>query len=645
MKYIFKNGKSFEYLMGRYSTPDEIFGPVSISKLKQDEYERILSGYLPDSEIVFLDEIWKASPAIQNSLLTAINERIYRNGTKEIKIPLKLLIAASNELPQKDLGLEALWDRFIIRVIVKNIKKHGNFEKLIDNDNEDDVYRDILPEELKFTEKEYNSIQEEIKKIIIPKNIKNIIIIIRNEFNYSNIHVSDRRWKKIIKILKTSAYINGREQIDYKDLILIPYCSWNKKEDRKKVEDIVKKVLFRILRIKIKKIELIKKRFLDEAKQLKNEINDINREINDLIGNFRENISEIKNLIEKFIKNIKKLYSILDSPNFQFNLLINEILRNTEDVKKNDSILSQSKEIKVEICRVNNSTERDDCCLILFYKMMVWIIYYYYEQNPNYYYKQNPTHKVKFWDYLKHNKSLKFFKNKPNIRVEEEYSKKYIDFKDIQSINLTVQGDYQRIEIHCSRGYMNLYTQDDFKTIKFFFRYDEYYSKFKKIEQIDNLINMLYESKVPSSESKQYIEDVLKIDNVDNIIQKLKEIIETFLSKNLPNLIDKIAQKLIENVKENVKEIEEKKIENISSMISKIKNKIDNYQKKLNEFQLKRNEFNTNLTNNLNDLKKEINLLSEPPLSYLNLAKKLEKDLKKEVQNIEEEIKEILKNI
>jgi MoxR-like ATPase len=158
MKYIFKNGKSFEYLMGRYSTPDEIFGPVSISKLKQDEYERILSGYLPDSEIVFLDEIWKASPAIQNSLLTAINERIYRNGTKEIKIPLKLLIAASNELPQKDLGLEALWDRFIIRVNVENIKESENFKKLIDNDNEEDVYRDILPEELKFTEEEYNSI-------------------------------------------------------------------------------------------------------------------------------------------------------------------------------------------------------------------------------------------------------------------------------------------------------------------------------------------------------------------------------------------------------------------------------------------------------------------------------------------------------
>ena len=141
LKSAFKDAKSFEYLMSRFSTPDEIFGPVSISKLKDaDKYERNIDGYLPSADVVFLDEIWKAGPAIQNTLLTVINEKIFRNGEREIHLPLKLLVSASNELPAQGEGLEALWDRFIIRMECSSIKTDKNFcEMLLDSDSEKDI--------------------------------------------------------------------------------------------------------------------------------------------------------------------------------------------------------------------------------------------------------------------------------------------------------------------------------------------------------------------------------------------------------------------------------------------------------------------------------------------------------------------------
>ena len=132
LKFAFADAKSFEYLMSRFSTPDEIFGPVSISRLKSsDRYERCVEGYLPTADVVFLDEIWKAGPAIQNTLLTVINEKTYLNGQTQLHLPLKLLIGASNELPTQGEGLEALWDRFILRLVSKPIEEEKHFYAML----------------------------------------------------------------------------------------------------------------------------------------------------------------------------------------------------------------------------------------------------------------------------------------------------------------------------------------------------------------------------------------------------------------------------------------------------------------------------------------------------------------------------------
>jgi MoxR-like ATPase len=257
LKYIFKEGKSFEYLMNRFSTPDEIFGPVAISKLKnEDKYERKTTKYLPWADVVFLDEIWKAGPSIQNSLLTAINEKKYRNGEQEEDIKLKGLLSASNELPAKDEGLEALWDRFIVRYYVENITDKYNFIEFLKSNNDPNEVN--MKEEDKITDAEYIKWQAQINKIIISEDAIKVINVIRfylNEYNKDEevkhpIYISDRRWKKIVKVLQTNAFLNDRKEIDLTDCHLITYSLWNEVEHipivKEFVQDAINKHGFRV---------------------------------------------------------------------------------------------------------------------------------------------------------------------------------------------------------------------------------------------------------------------------------------------------------------------------------------------------------------------------------------------------------------
>ena len=238
LKSAFRDSTCFEYLMSRFSTPDEIFGPVSISKLKdEDTYERCVDGYLPTADVFFLDEIWKAGPAIQNSLLTALNEKIFHNGKEDLNLPLKGIIAASNELPAEDEGLEALWDRFLVRYVVQPVSDKSAFMKLIGGNNE--VF--CMPDNLPVTDEEYKEIQEGISKVIVPESVMDALFALRTVLsqrfeNRDEIddpetgvpYVSDRRWKKIVGILRASAYLNGRSEVNLSDCLLLEHMIWDK---------------------------------------------------------------------------------------------------------------------------------------------------------------------------------------------------------------------------------------------------------------------------------------------------------------------------------------------------------------------------------------------------------------------------------
>lgn len=277
LKTAFREAQSFEYLMSRFSIPDEIFGPVSIQKLKtSDTYERAVEGYLPTADVVFLDEIWKAGPAIQNTLLTVINEKIFRNGNREMHLPLKLLVAASNELPAKGEGLEALWDRFVIRIESRPIKLEKNFRAMLLDSHADflgptdftdstdfsgftgglghaDFADNADFSDLKITSEEYAEWTERIDKIGVKIEVLDAISAIRKSLRVvnvdeaaerRNIYVSDRRWKNIVRLLRTSAFMQDREEVDICDLLPIYHCLWQEPEERDAIRNIVIRALF-----------------------------------------------------------------------------------------------------------------------------------------------------------------------------------------------------------------------------------------------------------------------------------------------------------------------------------------------------------------------------------------------------------------
>jgi MoxR-like ATPase len=217
--------RSFGLLFTRFTVPEEVFGPISLKGLENDSYRRVTAGYLPEAEVAFLDEIFKAGSPILNALLTLLNERAFDNGGTRSKCPLKIAIGASNELPE-NASLDALYDRFVLRRWVEPIKSRSNLRALLMSRGEPTSAASISDAQLADLRTARGAVRVTDDTLDALLDCKDALARI------NAIEVSDRRWRKILKVVQASAILHGRIETERSDILPIVDAIWRKPEER-----------------------------------------------------------------------------------------------------------------------------------------------------------------------------------------------------------------------------------------------------------------------------------------------------------------------------------------------------------------------------------------------------------------------------
>ena len=225
-------GKFFQVLLTKFTTPEELLGPFSLRGLKEDRFERITGGYLPEANISFLDEVFKASSAVLNALLGILNERTFRNGTGFQTVPLLTCFGASNELPKAE-ELGAYNDRFAMRYWVEYLHDPTNRVKMAMGELRDAPSVTLTLDELR-------DLQAEAMKVEVPQDIRDALC---NEIPAllaeRGIVVSDRSKRTAVRVLKAIAYLRGNTAVTSDELEVLADMVWAKPEQRIEVLKVV----------------------------------------------------------------------------------------------------------------------------------------------------------------------------------------------------------------------------------------------------------------------------------------------------------------------------------------------------------------------------------------------------------------------
>ena len=218
---VFRNANYFERLLTRFSVPEELFGPLSIKALEEDRYERHTAGFLPDASVAFIDEVFKANSAILNALLTLLNEREFDNGSGRQRCPLITAIGATNEVPEDEVS-EAFFDRFLVRVPVEPVSAAA-FSRLLESDC-GAAWLPPLPA-MALDASDLATLNQAAAQVRLPDEVSALLGELRGQFAVEQTYVSDRRWVKIVGLLRMAAASEGRPTVLLWDLLLLPWCT------------------------------------------------------------------------------------------------------------------------------------------------------------------------------------------------------------------------------------------------------------------------------------------------------------------------------------------------------------------------------------------------------------------------------------
>ena len=279
----------FQWLLTRFTTPEEVFGAVSLKALEQDDYRRVTSRKLPEAHIAFLDEIFKANSSILNAILTLINERLFHNGKEITGVPLLTLFGASNELPEEE-ELTALYDRFLLRFVVGYIAEDFRFLRMLESQAQ--------PERTVLSLAELTELQQAVRALPIPAHIYRGIADIRRELNKKNLQASDRRYRQSLALLQAHAFLEGSEEVQEKNLFFLEHVLWRDPAERETVRTTIRE---RILGYEEEIVELLyESREIRESAALSDKTSDERaRALIELHTKLRNILAKVDQIMEK----------------------------------------------------------------------------------------------------------------------------------------------------------------------------------------------------------------------------------------------------------------------------------------------------------------------------------------------------------